>query len=295
MKTRLAFFAFVLALALGATGEPLDILCTTTIVGDVVRAVVGPDAVVAVLFPPGLDPHAFQVAPRDAIALETADVIFLSGAGLEAALVPLLAAARGRVVDLSAGLQLRAHDDDDGEAAHGFADPHVWFDPWNVIEWIHVIAQTLGEADPERAAAFAGRAAAYSAELVSLDEWIQGRVAALPPSSRQLVTDHEAFGYFADRYGFVAIGTVFPGTSTLSEPSARDLALLEEAIRTSGVPAVFVGTTVSATLAEQVATDTGVRIVFLYTGSLSEPGGPAATYLDFMRFNVDQIVSALTP
>jgi manganese/iron transport system substrate-binding protein len=295
METRLAFLLLMLALGFGATGEPLDVLCSTTIVGDVVRAVAGADAVVAVLFPPGLDPHAFQPATQDAIAFEAADVVFLSGAGLESGLGPLLAAARGRVVDLSAGLRLRAHDDDDGETAHSFADPHVWFDPWNVIEWVHVIAQTLGEADPEKADAFAGRGASYSAELVSLDAWIQGRVAALPPSSRQLVTDHEAFGYFADHYGFAAIGTVFPGTSTLAEPSARNLALLEEAIRASGVPAVFVGTTVSATLAEQVAADTGVRIVFLYTGSLGEPGGPAATYLDFMRFDVDQIVSALTP
>jgi ABC-type Zn uptake system ZnuABC Zn-binding protein ZnuA len=93
--------------------------------------------------------------------------------------------------------------------------------------------------------------------------------------------------------GFTEIGTVFPGTSTLAEPSARDLALLEDAIRTADVPALFVGTTVSPALAEQIAADTGSRVVFLYTGSLGEPDGPAATYVDFMRYDVNAIVDAL--
>jgi ABC-type Zn uptake system ZnuABC Zn-binding protein ZnuA len=173
-------------------------------------------------------------------------------------------------------------------------DPHVWFDPRNVAAWSETIAQALAEADPDRASLYRARANAYQEEIDELDRWIRDRVATVPEEERRLVTDHEAFGYFAALYGFEEIGTILPGYSTLSEPSARDLAALEDGIRAAGVPCVFVGTTIPSDLAEQVAADTGTRIVFLYTGSLSEPDGPAATYLDLMRFDVEQIVRGLT-
>lgn len=285
---------FGLALAVVASGAPLDVLCTTSIVGDVVRNVALSDATILVLVPIGTDPHAFAASPRDAIAIETADVVFLSGGGLEASLAPLFQTAGGRAVDLSIGLTLRTQAGQ-GENAdeHGAVDPHVWFDPQNVIEWVRVIEQTLTALDPEHAATYAARAAAYAAKLVDLNAWIVARVAVLPIASKRLVTDHASFGYFADRYGFAEIGTVFPSTSTLAEPSARDLALLEDAIRATAVRALFVGTTVSPALAEQIAADTGARVVFLYTGSLSKPDGPAATYVDLMRYDVDAIVAAL--
>ncbi|MCX6099845.1 MAG: metal ABC transporter substrate-binding protein [Candidatus Bipolaricaulota bacterium] len=271
----------------------ITVLCTTTIVGDVVRRVAGEDARVSVLLPVGADPHAFQASPQDAMAIEMADVVFLSGAGLETSLLPLLESATGSVVDLSGGLTLREHDGDDDHEGSGM-DPHVWLDPLNVVEWTREIADTLGEVDPGRADVFSDRAAAYTGELYALDSWIRDRVATLPPEARNLVTDHEAFGYFADRYGFEQIGAVIPSYSTLSEPSARELAALEDAIRAARVLCLFVGTTIPAALAEQVAADTGIRIVFLYAESLSEADGPAATYLDLMRFDVDQIVAGLT-
>lgn len=275
----------------------VTVLCTTTIVGDIVRAVGSPVVSVTVLVPPGADPHAFQPAPGDVRAIEEADLVFLNGAGLEASLAPVLSAARGSVVDLSAGLALRTHEEGtehtEGEDNHGAVDPHVWFDPQNVIGWVRIVTGALSAADLAHAEEFAARAAGYEAELIALDAWIRATVAELAPEARRLVTDHEALGYFAARYGFIQIGTVFPGMSTLAEPSARDRALLEDAIRAAAVRAVFVGTTVSAALAEQVAADTGARVVFLYTGSLSEPDGPAPTYLDLMRFDVRRIVDAL--
>lgn len=269
-----------------ATSARVNVLCTTTIVGDVVREVAGADAVVSVLLPPGADLHAIQLSPQGAAAIETADIVFASGAGLETSLASYFQSARGRVVDLSAGLRLR----EGGDAA----DPHVWFDPQNVIEWVLVAARALSDADPDHAASFAERAATYESELYALDAWVLDRVSALPVEARRLVTDHEALGYFADRYGFEEIGTVIPGYSTFSEPSARERAALEDAIRAAGVRCVFVGTKMPAALAEQVAADTGVRIVFLYTESLTEADGPATTYVDLMRFDVEQIVAALS-
>jgi ABC-type Zn uptake system ZnuABC Zn-binding protein ZnuA len=293
MRACVASLVWLAVVAGPCLGAALHVVCTTTVVADVARVVAGPEASVVALVPPGADPHAFQPAPGDAQAVEEADLVFLSGAGLEANLSPILAAARGPVVDLSAGLALRTREG--GEGDRGAVDPHVWFDPLNVAEWIRSIESALAAADPAQAGQYAERAAAYQAELAALDAWIFEMVSKLSPEERRLVTDHEALGYFAARYGFVEVGAVFPGTSTLAEPSARDLARLEDAIRAVSVRAVFVGTTVSSSLAEQVAADTGARIVFLYTGSLSDAGGPAGTYLDLMRFDVRQIVDALAP
>jgi ABC-type Zn uptake system ZnuABC Zn-binding protein ZnuA len=108
-----------------------------------------------------------------------------------------------------------------------------------------------------------------------------------------LVTDHTWFSYLARRYGFTQVGAVFPGYSTLAEPSAQELAALEDAIREFGVQAIFVSMTVNPDLAQRVADDTGTRLISLYTASLSEPGGPADDYLSLMRYNVAAIAGAL--
>jgi ABC-type Zn uptake system ZnuABC Zn-binding protein ZnuA len=147
--------------------------------------------------------------------------------------------------------------------------------------------------DPTNAEIYRNNAAAYSVELQELDSWVHTEVNRVPDDRRQLVTDHDALGYFANRYGFEQVGTIVSSFSTDAAPSAQELAELEDAIRSLTVPAVFVGTTVNPALAEQVAADTGTRLVPLYTGSLSEAGGEADSYLNFMRYNVRAIVDAL--
>ena len=275
-----------------AASADIRVLCTTTIVGDVVAHIAGSDLPIAVLLPVNADPHSFEATPSDLVEIAHADVIFENGAGLEAFLAPLLETTTARVVDLSATLSLRVLS---SEGAHEgeSVDPHVWFDPVNVIAWVDVVAGVLGDVDPNHAAEYRERAAAYAQSLRALDAWILEEVSRLPPASRKLVTDHDSFGYFADRYGFELIGTVFPGLSAMSDPSAREVAALETAILEAKVPAVFVGTTVNPTLAAQIAADTGARLVVLYTGSLSDVNGPAATYIDLLRYDVLQIVAAL--
>ncbi|MGB9594003.1 MAG: metal ABC transporter substrate-binding protein, partial [Anaerolineae bacterium] len=185
-----------------------------------------------------------------------------------------------------------AHEHE-GEAEHEGGDPHTWFDPNNVRVWARNIRDTLSALDPANAAVYQANAQSYIARLEELDAWIRQQVAQVPPDNRKLVTDHTAFTYFAARYGFEQVGAIFPGYSTLASPSARELAALEDAIRAQGVKAVFTGKTVNPALAERVAQDTGVRLVFLYTGSLGGAGSPASTYLDMMRYNVSVIVDAL--
>jgi len=160
--------------------------------------------------------------------------------------------------------------------------------------WVGTIEQTLRQADPANADTYTANASAYREELHELDAWIMEQVAQVPEAQRNLVTDHTAFGYFAHRYGFEQVGAVVPGYSTMAEPSAQELANLEDAINEYQVPAIFVGTTVNPALSERVAEDTGTQLVPLYTGSLSEAGGEADTYLKLMRYNTQAIVAALS-
>lgn len=280
------------------------VVATTTIVGDVVRNVGGEQIALTVLLPPGTDPHAFDPSPRDLAVVQDADLVFINGAGLEEFLEAMLESAGGleKVVDLSATVTLRqfdemhADEEDEGqedEHAHASFDPHVWTDPHSVIAWTKNIAQALAAADPENADAYVQRSQAYIDELTALDTWVLEQVATIPEEDRMIVTDHLAFGYFTARYGFTQVGAIMPGYSTLAEPSAQELAALEAAIRAQDVPAVFVGNTVNPDLAQRVAEDTGVALVFLYTGSLSDSDGDAPTYVDYIRYNVLAIVQGV--
>ena len=185
------------------------------------------------------------------------------------------------------------HEEDEHGHDHGEFDAHVWMDPTLVAAWTEEIAEALAEVDPDHGSGYAERADALAGELHALDAWVRDAVADTPRDRRILVTDHDVFGYFADRYGFTVLDTIIPGFSTVAEPSARHLAGLREAIAEHGVPAIFVGLTVSSQAAQVVADDLGIEVVAVYTGSLSEPDGPAATYQDFIRTNVERIVAAL--
>jgi ABC-type Zn uptake system ZnuABC Zn-binding protein ZnuA len=229
-----------------------------------------------------------------------ADMVFINGVGLEQALIPLLESSGAVIVDLGTRIALRTlmpadeHASEDAdEHFEGGIDPHVWFDPTNVMIWTDQIAEALSRADPEHKQLFADRAAGYRGALAELDAWIWEQVSRVPREQRKLVTDHAVLGYFAARYGFTQLGTVLPGFSSLAEASARDVARLQDLIAASGVSAIFVGQTANAALPQQIASDTGVSIVNLYTGALGEEGGPAADYLQMMRVNTTQIVEAL--
>ena len=277
------------------SGEKLRVVATTTIVGDVVRQVGGDAIALTVLLPTGTDPHTFQATPRDVAAISQAHVVVASGAGLEEFLGKLIQNAGGRVpvVEASAGVPLRQLAPGEREDPDQGVDPHTWFSPANVVTWTQNIARALSTLDPAHQDAYAANAAAYEKSLNELDAWIKAQVETIPPARRKLVTDHKALGYFADRYGFQVVGTVIEGFSTAAEPSAQEIARLEEQIRKEQVPAIFVGIDANPALARRIAEDTGARVVPLYHGSLSAPGGEADSYLKLMRYDVTAIVGAL--
>jgi manganese/iron transport system substrate-binding protein len=274
-----------------ATAGKLKVLATTSIVGDVVSQVGGDLIALSILMPVGTDPHDFQPRPQDAASLIDAQIIFSNGAGLEAFLQPMLdsTGTAGKLVEVSAGITLLPLPG--GNQSTG--DPHTWMDPNNVILWTQNIAAALSAADPAHAAGYQANAKAYTASLHDLDAWIRSEVAQIPSQNRLLVADHAVLGYFAAQYGFTQEGTITGSFSSDAAPSAQELAALEDTIRRTGVRAVFVSEAVNQTLADQVAADTGIKAVWIYHATLTAPGGPAASYLEFMRYNVNAIVTAL--
>lgn len=285
----------------GGASERPKVVATTTIVGDVVANVAGNKADIAVLLPPGTDPHGYEPTPQDIALVNDADVIFANGAGLEEFLDNLIesAGAGERVVEVNEGVSLIAgdtdHEDenDSHEHSENTSDPHTWTNPKNALIWVDNIRTALSELDPENASVYQANANAYQSKLRDLDTWVRERVSEIPGGERVIVTDHRIFNYFAEEYGFKQVGAVVPGYSTMAEPSAQELAQLEDAIEENDVQAIFVGNTVNPNLAQRIAEDTGVYLVFVYTGSLSEMGGKADTYLDYIRYNVNSFVDAL--
>ena len=171
----------------------------------------------------------------------------------------------------------------------------MWFDPHRVSEALPALAQALTSAGLDAAAVDACMTA-YQEELDAVDAEIAAKVEQLPAGNRKLVTNHEALGYFADRYGFEVIGTVIPTPASIAQTSPAQLEELAEMIEHEGVAALFAETVHSTDDVEALASRVGdVEVVTLYTGSLGPPGSGADTYLGFLRTNADLIVDALAP
>lgn len=189
------------------------------------------------------------------------------------------------------------HDEDEhGDAhehEHGDIDPHTWFSVRAVVQWVENITPVLSELDPANAAAYQENAQRYLAELETLAAELDKIVAELPTEKRVLVTDHEVLGYFAAQHEFQVIGMVIPSLSTAAAPSAGMLAEIQDQIQENNVPAIFVGGSANPTLVNQIAEDLDIQVVTIYTESLSESGGPADSYIEFMRYNTRAIVDAL--
>ena len=186
---------------------------------------------------------------------------------------------------------------DEGEDAHeghghGLEDPHYWFDPVRVKLVVNDIASRLSVLNRDRGDTFRANADAYNAKLDELHTWTEQQVSAVPGEDKLLVTSHDSFGYFANRYGFEIVGVVLSVTTDV-EPSAGDLADLVEEVKESGVPVVFGETTVSERLATAVAKESGAELIRLYSGSLSPKGSEASTYIEMIRTNVGRIVEGL--
>lgn len=276
-------------------GEPLAVVATTGILADLVAQVGGARVAVRSLMSANADPHDFEPAPEDLVAVEDAALIVRHGLRLDEWSESLVdsAEAEDRVVVATDGIETLAADDEEA-AAFDEGDPHVWFDPTRTATMVDNITAALIAADPDGATTYEHRADAYLAQLRDLDAAIQVAIKTIPADRRKLVTSHDALAYYADRYGLEVVGTVIPGLETTAEPSAGELAALLETIANEGVPAIFAENTTSPKLAEQLATEADVAVVDdLYTDSLGDAGSGVDSYLGLMRTDTIVIVEAL--
>jgi zinc/manganese transport system substrate-binding protein len=254
--------------------------------------VAGDDATVEVLVPRGADPHGYQPSSRDVARLQSADLVIANGLGLEEGLSDVLdaAAAEGAVVIEVAPLLDPLPFVEDGVVGD---DPHVWMDPSRVAAGAGLIADSLRTIDPS--IPWSDRAEAYAAELDTADAEIVAILDAVPDDRRVLVTNHDAFGYFAERYDFTVLGVVIPGGSTLADPSSAELATLITDMSDAGVTVIFTETSAPTALADAVAAELGtdVSVVSLLTGSLGPEGSSTGTLIGMLTTNAEMIASAL--
>jgi ABC-type Zn uptake system ZnuABC Zn-binding protein ZnuA len=290
IRTSILTILFIGALTSCLGSAPPDILTTTTILADIARNVAGDQLVTESLLPFGADPYSYQPAPQDTKKIDQSRVLIVNGAEYERPLEPLLANAgdKKEFVEASTGLRLRTDPANDQEL-----DPHLWLDPNNVIVYVDNIREGLTHFNPEGADVYQANASAYITQLQELDAWINGQVAQIPPQRRVLVTNHDSMEYFAERYGFKVVGTIIQGFSSEASPSAEQMADLTDRIKLFEAPAIFLDAADNPALAQQIASETGVKVVTdMHFESLTQ-GAPAETYIDMMRYNVTKIVEAL--
>jgi ABC-type Zn uptake system ZnuABC Zn-binding protein ZnuA len=271
-----------------------EVVAVESFLADITRQVAGERVVVSSLVQSGMDPHTFEPAPRDIIMISESQLLIVNGAGLESWLETMLdqESITIPVIEASAGLAPRRPSS--AELVDEAIDPHFWLDPIHVFTYTWNIRDALIAMDPEGRDTYETNADNYIAQLRELDSWIITQVEQVPPENRLLVTNHESFGYFADRYGFYIIGTIIPSVSSGSTPTALQLTDLIKKIQDAHAKAVFLEAGSNPELAETIAEETGVIIVTgLLTHALTGPEGPADTYINMMKYNTQLIVDAL--
>lgn len=303
MTLRPLFAAAVAALlaASPAAAEPLKVVASFSILGDLVAEVGGDRISVETLVGPDGDAHVFSPSPADAKKVADAKLVVENGLGLEGWMSKLAksAGARTAAVVVSTGVKTREMKDEDAHEAHGKGhdhgqtDPHAWQDAANARIYVTNIRDALVLADPDGKAAYEANAAAYVAKLDALDAEIRSAWAKVPAERRKIITSHDAFGYYAAAYGVEILAP--QGVSTDTEASAKDVARIIRQIRAEKIPAVFVENISDKRLIQRIAKETGAKVGgALYSDALSPKDGPAATYLDMMRSNLRELTAALS-
>ena len=289
---RAAIGAALLVATLGACSGSLPddrgvaVVATTTQVGSIAEELGGDAIDLTVLLRPGVEAHDFEISPAAGAAIERADLIIKSGAGLETWLDDAIETigGEGRVRDLSDGIELRS-------SADGEVDPHYWLSAPNAIVMVENARDALIEVAPQAADGITERAAALIGRLEAADGEIRALIDEIPADRRKVVTDHDALGYFIGEYGLEFVGSVFPSLDVSSDPSAREIEALVGTIRELDVPAIFPESAMNQQLVQAVAAETGARVTDepLYTDSLGPPGSGAET-LDGMLLHDARVI-----
>jgi zinc/manganese transport system substrate-binding protein len=282
----------LLAVALSFCASPLHaqtrlkVVTSFSILGDFVKNVGGDRVEVTTLVGPDSDVHVYSPTPADVRKIADAKLLVVNGFGLEGWLPRLIQAAGGKaaIVTATDGIApLKAGSD---------ADPHAWQSVANAEKYVANIRDALAAADPMDAEVFRQNARIYLARLEALDGEVRQAISQIPKSRRRMISTHDAFGYFAARYGIAFIAPV--GVSTEAEPSARDIAGIIGQVKTEHIPAVFLERIGDPRLMRRISQETGAKVGgTLYSDSLTDEKGEVPTYIDMVRHNIRTLTSAL--
>ncbi|ERK07754.1 Zinc ABC transporter, periplasmic-binding protein ZnuA [Pantoea sp. AS-PWVM4] len=286
-----------ISLALGAMlisplalAKTVDAVASFTVLADIVKQVGGDHVKVKSLVGPNGDPHTFEPTPQDSQALAQADVVFVSGLGLEGWMDRLVSASgyKGTLVVASTGINTREMVDD----GKTITDPHAWNSMANGVIYATNVMNALIKADPEDAAAIRKQGENYIQQLQKLDSWAKTSFAAVPQNKRKVLTSHDAFGYFGQRYGVEFLAPV--GFSTEAEASASDVASIIKQLKAEHINTYFMENQTDPRLVKQIASATGAKPGGeLYPEALSEANGPAASYEAAFKHNVNAMLKSM--
>jgi zinc/manganese transport system substrate-binding protein len=280
----------VMLLSSSAFAAPIKVVTSFSILEDLVKNVGGNLVSITNFVPRDGDAHTYQPSTGDVRALDNAKIVFLNGLGLEGWFEKLAknAASKATIVTLSNGLKTQKI------SQTLETDPHVWWNLQNAIQYTKKIALALQKVDFKNSSLYQKNAVNYIKTLSSLDAWARLEVQKLPVKNRVLVTNHDALGYFATRYGFQILGTVLPSGGTEREASAKETAQLIDRIKANNVRALFTENTLNPKLARAISSDTGVKIApALYTDSLGKAGSIGESFAKAFKYNFLTIVNAL--
>jgi zinc/manganese transport system substrate-binding protein len=291
----ITFIIFAASAAIGwqaraQAPEKLPVVATFSILADFARNVGGDRIEVAALVGPNGDTHVYQPKPADAIELGGARLIVVNGLGLEGWIDRLIKAsgAKAPVIVATKGINPQKMR----EEGRTGPDPHAWQSIANAKIYVGNIRDGLIAADPGGEATYRANAENYLAKLDALEKEVLAEIAKIPPGRRQIITTHDAFGYFGAAYGFRFIAP--EGISTETEASARDVAKIIRQVKAQKIPAVFLENVTDPRLVRSISAESGAKIGgTLYSDALSPPGGPGSTYIDMMRNNVRELSAAL--
>jgi zinc/manganese transport system substrate-binding protein len=296
-RLAIAFAAVLTMVSISAPAlaqEKLRVLATFSILGDFVKQVGGDRVEVSTLVGPNSDAHVYSPAPADAKKVVAAKVVITNGLGFEGWMARLVRAAGSKVnpVVATKGIKPRKQAAHGHSHGHDDTDPHAWQSVANAKIYVANILAALIAADPDGRAAYEANAAAYTEKLDALDKEVREGVATIPTDRRRIITSHDAFGYFQAAYG---IDFVAPqGVSTESEASARDVGRIITQIKKQKIPAVFLENVTDPRLIQRIAAESGAKIGGqLYSDALTDEKGAAPNYVDMIRHNVRQLISAL--
>jgi ABC-type Zn uptake system ZnuABC Zn-binding protein ZnuA/ABC-type Mn2+/Zn2+ transport system permease subunit len=280
----------------GSDSGKVSVVATPPQIGDFAHQVGGSEVDVHQILSPNTDPHDYEPRPDDVTTTADAKIVFTNGDNLDAWMDKVIddSGSDARVVDLGAGVPVKLPGESSGPEASQY-DPHWWHDPRNAEEAVRQIAAQLSEVDPAGKASFEANAATYEAKLKDLDAGIANCIDGVPPADRKLVTDHDAFGYFANRYGIDVVGAVIPSQTTQAQPNAQDLSDLVDVVKREDVQAIFPESSLSPKLAETIASQTGASADYTLYGDTLGPGdSTGGTYLRMEQANADQMVKGFT-